>query len=158
MTFPSVLSLSEYIHIYVYTNVSVGVSQGFGVLSPQIDLTSEFTSRLEFTCRSAFNSARSRFMITTAPAPRPAAVPLGDRVCLPITSTWPIASTLADLAKFGWSFMSTLADQIHLGCSVSLWSLRFTLADKVYFGRPGSLWPIRFTGAGELLFSGDPKV
>ena len=115
-------------------------------------------------------------MITTAPPPRPAAVSIGDRVCLPIMSTWPIASALADLSKFGrsrqlwlirstladrfhfrrscplWSTRSTLTDQVHVGRSVQLWPIKSTLADQVHFGRSGPLWPTKSTLADQVHF------
>ena len=80
--------------------------------------------------------ARSRFMITTTPPPRHAPVPIGDKVCLPIRFTCPIASTLADLPRFCrsrplWLIRSTLTDPFHFGRSGQLWSIRSTLADQV---------------------------
>ena len=80
--------------------------------------------------------ARSRVMNTTTPTPRPAAVP--------------IASTLADLAKFCrsrplWLIRSTLADRFHFGRSGPLWSIRSTLTDQVHFGRSVQLWLTRST-------------
>ena len=89
--------------------------------------------------RSGSTAARTGFAMTRAPTPRSAEVPIGVQVYLPIRFTWPIRSTLADLAKFGrssplWLIRSTMADQFHVGRSSQGLSIRSTLADQIYSG------------------------